>query len=90
MAKKLKEQPLIEGDPEMELAERLTYLEKPLEFVIDRNGSECVLLTKQEFRRLLYHLRTLLTVVNSLDDESVSMEEFVAELQASGRFPSRR
>jgi hypothetical protein len=77
-------------DPEMGLAERLPYLSKPLRSVSDAEGEESILLSMPEFRQLMYHLRTLITLAKSMDDETISMEEFVPELRASGRLPAGR
>jgi len=72
-----------QSDPELELAEWLSYLKKPLRY-IDEDGTKSVVLSMTEFRQLLHHLRSLRTVVAAIDDESVSQEDFVAELRASG------
>ncbi len=73
-----------QDDPDWELAERLEYLTHPIALKTEIDGAQSVALPLQEFRELMHHLRSLLTVVSALDEESLTMEEFVAELRADG------
>jgi hypothetical protein len=84
MARKLATLSPRHNDPDMQLADRLSYLQKPLTVVTDSDGRASMVIPMDQFRELMHYIRSLLLVVNASEEDFVQSDELVSKLRASG------